>query len=205
MKRTRVNLSGPTDLWTASTTVGPMATRTAFRRLVEEEFAALTRDAAGRLSSTLLTPDEIDRLREKARRNVERRLSSTTVVGEENTLDSLIAEAQVEFGSAGAVIDERSRVLEHRKAEVIAAAAAGGKAVDEQSYLRALRAVSDESARQADHSELAEGLRNAELLANAASEELCNRGVRQSDPNYSDLYIAEIESLARSSGLTYGV
>jgi hypothetical protein len=181
-----------------------MASRREFERAVQEEFARLSREAVGR-SSVLLTQDEINRLREKARVNVDRRLSGTTVVGEENTLDSLIAEAQVEFGSAGAVIDERSRVLEHRKAEVIAAAAAGGKAVDEQNYLRALRAVSDESARQADHSELAEGLRNAELLANVASEELYNRGVRQSDPNYSDLYIAEIESLARESGLTYGV
>jgi hypothetical protein len=46
-------------------------------------------------------------------------------------------------------------------------------------------------------------LANAEALSDAAEHELYVRGVKKSDPNYEALYVCEIESLARESGVFY--
>lgn len=81
--------------------------------------------------------------------------------------------------------------------------AASGKELNETNYLAALHACDSETARRTDEHEIDSHLANAEALSDAAEQELYARGVKRSDPNYPDLFVCEIESLARESGVPY--
>jgi hypothetical protein len=195
--RQRVQLNRATDLWTAaSTELGKMVTAPALERLVREELDRLTTARAGGGSARLLNDGEIDELRSRARANVLRRLRAedTAVVADVDPLESIRAE----FRTRDAEPDEAG-LLVHARAEVILAAAR--KEMNESNYVAVLHVLDSEEARRADTSELAEHLRNAELLSNAAEEALRNRGTRKSDLNYEEQYLGEITTLARTYGL----
>lgn len=186
------------------TIVGPMMAPGELSRRVAEELARLV-DAAGR-DAQLLSDDEISHMRAAARQAVLKRLRAdgTALVGDDGGLDSLIAEARQEFGSSGAVVDERSGVLCHRKAEVIAAAASGGKPIDEAAYLRALNAVADDSGRRyLAEDEVSLHCESASALSDLAKYRLAERGLRFGSPEYEAEYLREISAISRQSGLAY--
>jgi len=196
-----------------------------FARLVEEELAQLL--AATSTNVKLLTSDELDRLRTSARKAVERRLRGATVVSssarqrveispttatdlwDDSTVravrdaDDLADElrsVRAEFASPRTDIDEGSGLL-HRKACVVLAASR--KPVNETTYMQALAAVSSEEARRHTEGDVAEHVRAAEALSDAAEARLASRGIHWASDGFEDLYIAEITAVAKESGLTY--
>jgi len=123
--------------------------------------------------------------------------------------NDLIAEVYDEFGTAHTPIDERSGVLAHLKATVVAAAASRGKPVDEAGYLAALHAVAGDEGevarRSADDDQVASHCRAASALADLAEERLRQAGLKRSDPSYPDAFVAEVELCGRQFNLPYGI
>jgi hypothetical protein len=121
--------------------------------------------------------------------------------------NTLIAEVADEFASRGAVVDERSGVLAHLKASVVAAAASGGKPVDEAGYLAALAAVDggegSVARRHADSDSVEVHVRAAAALADLAAENLRQSGAKRTDADYADLYTREVERVGRAFGVPY--
>jgi hypothetical protein len=110
-----------------------------------------------------------------------------------------LADVRAEFATADADVDERSAVT-HLKAALVLAASR--KAVTEETYLAALRAVSSEEARRSE-GEVAEHVKTAEVLSDAAESRLAARGIYWSTDGYERLYINEIAAISRESGLEY--
>jgi hypothetical protein len=162
------------------------------RRLVEEEAHRLLLEDGGG-DARLLSADDVSALRSRARRNVERRLRSTSTLAETGDI-------RAEFAANGFECDETS-VLAHAKAEVILAAA--GREMSEANYLSALHALDSATARRADETELDSHLANAEALADEAANRLYVRGIRKSDEHYEDLFVCEVEAVSRESGVPY--
>jgi hypothetical protein len=190
----------PVDLWAAAdTTLGKMATGPSVERWVQEEYERLSAAAAGSGKSSLFTDGEVQALRQRARTNVLSRLQREGVtVAEDDPLEAIRAE----FAQPDCDVDVKG-ALQHAKAELVLAAA--GRELTERNYLAALHAVDSETARRTDETEIDGHLLNAQLLSDAAERELYARGITKSNPAFADLFVAEIESLARESGLTYGV
>lgn len=115
---------------------------------------------------------------------------------EHDPLASIVAE----FGADDVEVD-RGGALVHAKAMTILAASQ--KPVNEETYAAALNAVSSSTARSTNDGELAERMRGAEALSNAAMANLRARGVFSSASGYETAYVAEVERVAKASGLTY--
>jgi hypothetical protein len=115
--------------------------------------------------------------------------------------DDPLERIRAAFETKDTPVDERS-ALTHARAEVILAAA--GREMNEENYLSVLHVLDSETARRTDENEIDGHLLNAQLLSDAAEQELYARGVKRSDPAYPDLFVCEIESLARETGLPYG-
>jgi hypothetical protein len=195
-----------------------------FTKLVEEELAQLL--AATSTDVRLLTSDELDKLRTSARKTVERRLRSATVVGTRQRVelshaidlwaaddsgavravqaaddrDAELRDVRAEFASARTPIDESSGLL-HKKAMLVLAAT--GKQPTEALYMRALAAVSSDEARRVSEDDVAEHVRTAEALSELAEARLRERGVSASSDGYDDLYVAEIAAVGKQFGVDY--
>jgi hypothetical protein len=121
--------------------------------------------------------------------------------------NSLIGEVVAEFGTADTPIDERSGVVSHMKAMVIAAAAAVDGEVTERGYWEALNAIAGDDGsvarRYADDDSVESHCRAASALADLATERLRQAGLKRSDASYADAYIAEVEKCGRALGVPY--
>jgi hypothetical protein len=196
-QRIEMTYGEPVDLWAADTTLGKIITGPSLDRLTREEYARLSA-AAGSSKSTLLTDDEVSALRQRARKNVLARLEREGVTIAEA---DPVAEIRAEFATADCDIDEKGALLHARATTVLAAL---GTDVTEESYLRVLGVLDSEAARQTERTTLDEHLHNAELLSNAAEQELYERGLRKADVDYESQYVAEVTRLSRAYNLPHG-
>lgn len=132
----------------------------------------------------------------------------------ETQLGLVFSKAEDEPDELGAIVAEfssktypeevdRDSALIHAKAQLVAAAAGDGRAVDGEAYFRALNAVSSTTARSTSDVDLASHLAGAEALADLAAARLYQRGVHTSASGYSDAFVAEIGAISRESGLEY--
>jgi hypothetical protein len=93
------------------------------------------------------------------------------------------------------------RVLLHKKATLVLAASR--KAPTEETYLRALAAVSSEEARRASEDDVAEHVRAAEAVSDLAIARLRERGVFSNDDDFETKYIEEIAAVGKTFGVHY--
>jgi hypothetical protein len=119
---------------------------------------------------------------------------------EQAELDAELEGVRAEFRSTSHDVDEHSAV-QHLKAVLVCAAS--GKPTTEARYLAALEAVSSEEARRSDSGDVAEHVRTAEILSDAAEARLAKRGIFWSSADYERLYVDEIVAVSKETGLEY--